>query len=355
MLKPRSIAGRRPADGSPALPRNGGTDTWIRRHLVALCRAALLGVVLLLVVEAYFPFAWDPPRIVHNDVTRSADGILRFGEMNSARTPGRPAWLPAVRASGHAQIHLEFAPQSLPQQASIMMLASDFWHTDFAIGQDHSDLLVWLRRPGSDANGDPPFVVDRVIRARQWNSVDVVLRHDELRIYADGRIQLTARLAADSPRVWGKGEIAIGGEVHGGGPWQGEIRQADVRAPGYVVDYIRPGELSIPKSYLYAPDHVEPFTPGSPEDWLIAFAKLLSFIPVGFLIVWARRPPVSPLFAVLLATVLAVMLAAGKFLFHDRHTSLPDVPMQVAGALLGAWLASRLAHSKLTATWLRGR
>jgi hypothetical protein len=314
----------------------------MRRHLMALCRVALLGVVLLLIVAAYFPFAWDPPRIVHNDVTRSADGILRFGEMNSARTPGTPAWFPAVRTSGHIQIHLEFDPQSLHQQASIMMLASDFWHTDFAVGQDHSDLLVWLRRPGSDANGDPPFVVGRVIRAQRWNSVDVVLQHDELRIYAEGRIHLTEHLAVDSPRVWGKGEIAIGDEVHGGGPWRGEIRQADVRTPGYVVDYIRPGTLSIPKSYLYAPDHLEPFSPANPEEWLLAFVLLLSFIPVGFLIVWARRPPVSPLFAVLLATVLAVMLAAGKFLFHDRHTSLPDVPMEVAGALFGAWLASRL-------------
>src|SRR5215469_4143789 len=174
MLKSRSIVGHRSADGSPALPRSGGMDVWMRRHFVALCRAALLGVVLLLIVEAYFPFAWDPPRTVHNDVTRSADGILRFGEMNSARTPGAPAWLPAVRASGQVQIHLEFDPQSLQQQASIMMLASDFWHTDFAVEQDHSDLLVWLRRPGSDANGAPPFVVSGVVQAQQWNNVNVV-------------------------------------------------------------------------------------------------------------------------------------------------------------------------------------
>ena len=45
-----------------------------------------------------------------------------------------------------------------------MMLASDFWTTDFAIGQDRSDLLVWLRRPGADANGDPPFAVRGVFR-----------------------------------------------------------------------------------------------------------------------------------------------------------------------------------------------
>ena len=59
----------------------------------AVCRVALLGMVLVLIVIAYFPFAWDPPRTVRNEVTRSADGSLRFGEMNNARTPGTPAWL----------------------------------------------------------------------------------------------------------------------------------------------------------------------------------------------------------------------------------------------------------------------
>jgi hypothetical protein len=257
-----------------------------------------------------------------------------------------------VRTSGSIQIHLEFAPQSLQQQASIMMLASDFWHTDFAVGQDHSDLLVWLRRPRSDANGDPPLVVSRVLRSQQWNSVDVMLRRDKIRIYADGRSRLTEHLPAGSTRVWGNGEVALGGEVHGGGAWQGEIHQADVRTTGYAVDYVRPGALSIPASYLYLPDHIEPFPPTNLEQWLLAFVDLLSFIPVGFLIVWARRPPVHPIPATLLAAVLAVMLAAGKFLFHARHTSVANVAMQVVGALLGAWLAWRLAHAKTT-TWLR--
>jgi len=41
--------------------------------------------------------------------------------------------------------------------------------------QDHSSLLVWLRRPGSDASGDPPFTVDKALQPRRWNSVDVVV------------------------------------------------------------------------------------------------------------------------------------------------------------------------------------
>jgi glycopeptide antibiotics resistance protein len=75
-----------------------------------------------------------------------------------------------------------------------------------------------------------------------------------------------------------------------------------------------------------------------------AFLHFLSFIPVGFLIVRSRRPPVRPAPATLLAVALAVALAGGKFLFHDRHTEVTDLIVQTAGALLGALLAWRRAH-----------
>src|SRR5215469_8307124 len=131
MSRLRSITVRRTAVRPQTLAPGGETNSWVRSHLVVLCRVALLAVVLLLIAGAYFPFAWDPPRTVHNDVTRSADG-LRFGEMNNARTPGTPGWLPVVSTTGNIQIHLAFVPRSLQQKASIMMLASDSWHTDFA-------------------------------------------------------------------------------------------------------------------------------------------------------------------------------------------------------------------------------
>jgi hypothetical protein len=324
---------------------------------VAVCRIALLIVIIVLVVIAYYPFAWDPPRTVSNDVTRSAGGALRFGDMNYARTSGTPAWLPRVRTSGDVQIQVVFNPQS-PQansQASVMMLASDFWHTDFAIVQSGPDLLVYLRRPGSDAGGGPPYVIHGAVRQQRWNSVAVMLRRDELRLAVDGRIRLAQRVPGDSTEGWGPGQIALGNEVHGGTAWLGRIRLAEVRTPGYAVDYVRPGALSIPVRYTYLPDHIQPFPPTYLGQWLLAFLDLLSFIPLGFLIVWARRPPVSTVAATVAATVLALALAAGKFLFHDRHTSLVNVLMEIAGALLGALLASRLARTRRTTAARSGR
>lgn len=308
----------------------------------AVRRVALGGMILVLIVIAYFPFAWSPPRTVSNQVTRNADGALRFGEMNNARTPGTPAWLGAARTSGVVQIQLQADPQA-QQNAVIMALASDYWDTDFSIGQNRSDLLVWLRRPGSDPNGGPPFDIGRVFQPQRWTSVNMLLQYGDLRVEVDGRTRLSEHLPTDSMRVWSHGRIALGDEVHGGGPWRGQIDLAQVRTPGYTVDYVRPGELSIPASYLYLPDHVEPFPPGE-VDWLTAFLDLLSFIPLGFLLVLARRPPVRPVLATLLVAAFAVGLAAGKFLFHGRHTGVLNLVLETIGGLLGVLLGRRLAH-----------
>jgi hypothetical protein len=251
-----------------------------------------------------------------------------------------------VRASGVIQIRLQAAPQSLRQDALIMVLASDHWHIDFAIGQDHSRLRVWLRRPGTDTEGVPGFAVAGVFHPQRWTTVEVTLLHGGLRVDVDSRTRLTGHLPAASPRMWGPGQVALGDEVHGGDPWHGQIRRAQVRTPGYAVDYVRPGALSIPQSYLYNPDHIRPFPPTTTKQWLAAFLNLLSFIPLGFLIVLSRRPPVRPAPATLLAAAAAVLLGAGKFLFHARHASAVNIVMQVAGGFLGAFLASRLTHAK---------
>jgi hypothetical protein len=305
---------------------------------------------VLLAVLAYFPFRWDPPRIVRNQVVRTAVNSLRFSEMNAARTPGTPAWLGRARTSGSVQIRLAVNPRSAQQRASMMMLASNYWDTDFAIVQDHSSLLLWLRRPGSDIGGNPPFTVNGALPAHRWASVEVLVHGDSLRAQVNGRTRLAARIPANSLRVWTAGQIALGDEIHGGGPWQGTIRYAQVSTQGHTVDYVHPGALSIPAHYLYFPDHIEPFPPTDWADWLTLGLHLLLFVPVGFLIVWARRSPIHPVPATLLAAGLIVILAAGKLLFHGRHIAVVDVVMQIAGALLGALLAWWWARYKARGT-----
>jgi VanZ family protein len=306
--------------------------------------AALLALTVLLAVTAYYPFDWDPPRTVRNQVTRSADGTLRFGGMNAASTLGPPSWLDSARATGRLQVDLEvssWVPAERDGPVGIMMLADSYWHTDLVIGQAQEELLVWLRRPGTRGNGAPPFVVPGVFRPHRWTEVRVRVDGEDLRVEVDGALRLTESLPGGSLRRWEDAPVALGREIHRGGPWQGEIRKAEVRTPGQAaVDYARPGALAIPDRYLYLPDHMDaPFPPPSKTEWLILVLHLLSFVPVGFLLVVASRPPLPPLPATLLGTVIALALAAGKFLFHGRHIGVDDVVVEIAGALLGVLLA----------------
>lgn len=317
---------------------------WANRttYIIAAARLVLAGLIIAFIVTAYYPFSWDPPWIVRNDVTRTSDGSLRFGTMNQARTAGVPSWLNSARHTGIIDLRLDVRPASLRQQApaSMMMLASDYWHTDFAVEQYRSDLSVWLRRLGSDVDGDPPFVVDGVFRPSTWTKVVVLVGHRAMRIIVDGRTRLVRRLPADSLRLWGAGQIALGDEVHGGGPWQGTIRRAEIDAGGHRMDYVRPGALATPATYWYVPDHLEPFPPSERSEWFILLVQLAAFIPVGLLIVVARKRSTGLVPAALLGSALAVVLAAGKLLFHARHLAIADVVFESVGAWVGAWVAT---------------
>jgi hypothetical protein len=304
----------------------------------------LLGLVAVLAVVAYYPFDWDPPRTVRNQVTRTAGGTLRFGGMNAASTKGAPSWLDGARATGRLQADLvvsSWLPAERAGPVGIMMLADSYWHTDFVIGQDRDELLVWLRRPGTGGNGAPPFVVPDVFRPHRWTEVRLRIDGEDLRVDVGGATRLSQSLPRGTMRRWEDASFALGGEVHRGGPWQGEVRKAEVRVPGHApVDYARPGALLIPDRYLYLPDHMDaPFPPPSKTEWAILLLHLVSFVPVGFLVAVSRRPPLRPLPATQLATAIALALAAGKFLFHGRHIGAADVVVEVIGSLLGALLA----------------
>jgi hypothetical protein len=304
----------------------------------------LLGLVAVLAVAAYYPFDWDPPRTVRNQVTRTADGTLRFGGMNAASTDAPPPWLGAARSSGRLEADLvvsTWLPAERAGPVGIMMLAGSYWHTDFVIGQDQDELLVWLRRPGKRGNGAPPFVVPEVFRPHHWTEVRMRIDGEQLRVDVDGATRLSEALPSGAMRGWEDAPFALGHEVHRGGPWQGEIRRAEIRVPGHPpVDYARPGALVIPARYLYLPDHADaPFPPPSKREWAILVLHLVSFVPVGFLAAVSRRPPLRPLPATLIATAIALTLAAGKFLFHGRHIGVDDVVVEIAGGFLGALLA----------------
>lgn len=302
----------------------------------------------MLTVVAYYPFDWSPPRTVVNDVRRTPEGTLRFGDDNVARTPGTPAWVADARDGSPVRIDLRVRP-AFPQRytpVSILMVARDYWHTDVGIDQEGRNLVVTVGRPGATSNGYPAFVVDDAFGPGRWTDVRVVLEGAAIVVAVDGTTRVRETLPAGYRRGWEGGRLALGDEVHGGHGWQGEIGRAEVRTPNRTVDYVAPGALDVPARSFYLPDHVAPFPPYSQLEWVILALHLLSFVPLGFLVVRLRRPPFAILPATALAAGVAAALALGKFGFDGRHTAVADVTVQLAGALAGAWLARRLLRSR---------
>jgi VanZ family protein len=296
--------------------------------------------IAIMTILAYFPFDWNPPHTISNDVTRTAQGDLRFGEHNAARSSGTPEWLIAAQSAERLTIDLEARPQSTQHQppTSIMMLASDFWHTSFAIGQDGTGLVLWMRRTGSSDNGDPPFTVPDVFRPNHWTIVQIGVVGARLTVVVDGRVRVRESLPSDTLRTWSGGRVALGDEVHGGNGWRGEIRRAQVTTVGDSINYVQPGALLVPPSYFYFPDHITPFPPPAAIEWFILVLHFLSFVSVGFLLMWISRPAFRVRSATIMAFGLAVLLALGKFLFDGRHTSVADLVAQLVGGLVGAML-----------------
>jgi hypothetical protein len=203
--------------------------------------------------------------------------------MNEARTTGTPGWLSVARRAGTVGIRLEAEPALLRRGASMMMLASDSWHEDFAIVQAHAALSVWVLRPGADPEGWPPFTV----RGGSGRTGGPTWRCCCSTAVSASRSTAGRGWPGTFPpapcRRGARGRSRSATQCTGAG--RGRVRSGSPRcAPGnYAVNYVRPGTLSIPRGYWYLPDHIELFPPTQTGQWLLALVDLLTSIPAGFL------------------------------------------------------------------------
>src|SRR5690606_29530607 len=156
------------------------------------------------------------------------------------------------------------------------------------------DLMLWLRRDGSTVDGTPAFTVHDAFVPGRWTTVRVTVNARTVRVDVDGTTRVSTLIPDGSLRTWTAGRIVLGDEVNGGRGWRGGSGRAEVATPEVSVDYVSPGTLSVPRTYLHLPDHVAPFPPTHGAEWAILAMHLASFVPVGFLLAWSRRPALRP-------------------------------------------------------------
>ena len=278
--------------------------------------------------------------MVENRIEYDPGDALIFRDPSIARTKGAPVWLKNAIVSGKVSIDLRVTPDSSSQDgpARIFALSQDYLSHNLVIGQDQSDLVVRLRRPGSQSDGQPAFVVGKVFEAGITRDVLVRIEPTNLHVEIDGRPVIDSTLPEGALKSWDDGyRLALGNEVVGLRPWNGKIERAVVRTPAYSDDLLAAGRLQKPKQWWQIPGRLRvPFAFSFPEDVLPTLLHLFAFTPIG---IAASRSPHArksyPLIMVLIL-ILAVGIEASKVLIAGRHPTVINMIANFSGGLLGA-------------------
>lgn len=302
-------------------------------------RMLLIAALAVSIAAALVPFRLDLPRHVSNGLDRPPAGPWRLREHSIARSFNGPPWVREATRSETLDVNVKVrsarARQSGP--ARILTNSAGFHARNLTVAQDGSDLVVRLRRPGSDANGEPAFVVPDVFRTGRWRDITVAIRPRRVQIHVDGTLRVARSLPADALAGWDPTfGIALGNEVSGQRPWAGDIAVAEVATASGRDDLLAPGRLEIPDAWWHVPARLGAFTRVElPTDAGIALLHLVAFLPVGYLL--TRKGPERDVRSLIMRVGgLSLLIELMKVGIAGRHPSLLNLVAQVVGGLGGA-------------------
>ncbi len=300
----------------------------------------LLLVLALNLLAAIAPFRLELPETVDNHLQERADGALLFSAPSIARTAAPPRWVADARASGEIAVSLHVTPTFSEQSgpARIVSFSHDYLSHNLVIGQDRSDLVIRLRRPGSGADGQPAFVVANVFAAGRSSDILVRVRDAQLQVEVDGRAAIETTLPERPLSTWSDSyRLALGNEVLGLRPWNGRIERAVVTTPAFREDLLAPGVLEKPAQWWQVPSRLRvAFGFAFPDDVLPTLLHFLAFMPVGYAALQLRAMRGKWVLVVLLVLPLAVGVEGAKILFEARHPTIWNMLANWAGGLAGA-------------------
>lgn len=340
-----------PPSGSTAFPSAIGAivpelgRTTGGRH-PATSLALLVLLVGLLAAEALAPFRLDVPWPEANGARRVPAGIA-FDGPSRVYTPRPPEWLPAVRSGSSFELTIAAAATEpfQPQVARLFAVSRDYHHADIVVAQEHDDLVVRVRRTGSDLSGEPPARVPDVFSSRALRRIVVRREGPSLEVAVDGRTGASLDLGNGGLRRWRTDfRVALGNEHLGGRAWKGTIAEATVEVGGRSWDYVH-GDIRIPRRVWFVPERLRHWTTiGSAVDLAVSGLHGLTFVPIGMLAVLAderrrRRRAVALVLALDAGLFLAKVVASG------RHPSAVDLATQAIGGLIGVALGLAWSRS----------
>lgn len=298
----------------------------------------LVLAVVAHIALATWPFRVALPRPVGNGVRVGADGSVDFDDPGRMVTTDLEHLVAAAMDSQQLRVALSVRPAASRQTgpARILTLSQSIHRRNLTIAQEGSDLVVRVRRPGSDANGRPDYVVPQVLTAGEVHRVEVRITEAKLVVAVDS----TTRRWPLPPRAlagWTPGfALALGNEVTGTRPWVGRITDVRMQTATVDVDVLRDLRFERPAVWWYVPDHLRewaahPISGVSSYDAAVGMVHLVGFVPVGFLLrrSWADRPAARSM------VVLAVLIELAKLAVVGRHASVLNLLLRLAGGGIG--------------------
>lgn len=303
--------------------------------------AVVLLVVGVLALQSWLPFDAELPLFRRTEPVRTVNGTIALDGRAVLQSDDAPDWLAGARARSEIAVDLEVRPATWRQggPARILTVSDDTHAADLMIGQNETDLVVRLRHPGTDQNGEPGYSVRGVLTPEVWHTISLTVLHGDLTVEVDGDVVIHEDLGSDRPLSgWDLGyTVALGDEPVGERGWAGSIRRAVVSSPSGTSNLLGTGELD-PGTGEIVRSRVRTFPTAKAEDpTLITLARLLTFAPIGAgaHLLWRNWRRTS-----LVVVAVALGLTAGKLFIAGRHPLAADAAVGVAGGYVGALAAA---------------
>ncbi len=301
-----------------------------------MSRSARAGTVLLLLL-AYLCATTYPYEMLSNAAVID-DGAFVF------QAPGIVAWQGPAAAPETQRLDIRLVATSFdPLQegpARIFTVSDGHYAANVTIGQAREDLIVRLRRNGSNLLGEPRFVVPGVFGSPTPQRLRVRVARDALLVDVNGERSLEAPLAGSPFALWDSGyTAAIGNEHTWRRAWLGRLDHVQVAIDGAATDLASSPSLSVPGMRELLRQKLVTVS-SSVFDLII---NLIAMVPFGLVTALALpRYPLAGSVALWLLAAVSVELA--QVLIPGRSPALSDIAMNSLGAGLGAWAATRFTQ-----------
>ncbi|WP_373510828.1 VanZ family protein [Thiocapsa sp.] len=290
-----------------------------------------------------YPFSFEPPKHVMNQAKRTADGGLSFSGVGIARTPAPPGWLSGLQDTSRLEIRLVARTDDPDQRgpARLFTISDGVSDRNLTLGQEGDDLVVRVRRPGSDANGTPALQVTGLFSDAKWHEIRVRLAPDRLVVTVDDKTRVDQALSGSPFPEWNPDyALAMGNELPYGRAWTGEIRTASIDIDGRTVDVLDPAEIQLPEGWweirpldFWSIHRDRPYY-RSPD----IYVNFFGFIPFGVLLMLFFGRRLSIVHIMLFGAALSLSIETMQILL-PRHPSVTDLVLNTLGAGVGVALA----------------